>query len=371
MECHKALLFLIYINDLNAAVKHSVTHHFADDTNFLYVSKSLKKIQKYINLDLRFVCNWLKANKISLNASKTEMLVFRDPRRKIDYDLKIKIDGKKVTPSKFVKYLGIYLDNYLSWHQQEQDMRSRLSRAAGMLCKIRHYVNFDTLKMIYHGIFSSILTYGSLIWGQHNRIVNRLQTIQNKAIRYMNFKPKRTPASPLFKSSGILNLKDYITQLNCLFAHDHINRNLPTPLLDDRIRFVQTAGNTRNERLNQLANFRTSTVLYGTRSIKSRAVRAWNEINVDLHQMQLQNLSKSTCKNRVFKYLLDKYDGDANNDGIPNRNIHANLNVNIMNNNNLYRNNNNRINRNNANFHHGIYQGWRTGRMGNASRWNP
>ena len=88
---------------------------YNDDTNFLYVSKSLKKIQKYINLDLRFVCNWLKANKISLNASKTEMLVFRDPRRKIDYDLKIKIDGKKVTPSKFVKYLGIYLDNYLSW----------------------------------------------------------------------------------------------------------------------------------------------------------------------------------------------------------------------------------------------------------------
>ena len=61
---------------------------------------------------------------------------------------KIKIDGKKITPSKFVKYLGIYLDNFLSWQKQEQDMRSRLSRAAGMLCKIRHYVNFDTLKMV-------------------------------------------------------------------------------------------------------------------------------------------------------------------------------------------------------------------------------
>ena len=216
--------------------------------------------------------------------------------------------------------------------------------------------------MIYHGIFSSILTYGSLMWVQHSRIVNRLQTIQNKAIRYMNFKPKRTPATPLFKSSGILNLKDHITQLNCLFAHDHINRNLPTPLLDDRINFVQTAGNTRNERLNQLVNFRTETVLYGTRSIKSRAVQAWNEVNVDLHHLKLQNLSKSTCKNTVFKYLLNKYDGD----GIPNQNIIVNINAN--NNNNLHRNNRN--NRNNANFHHGIYQGWRTGRMGNASRWS-
>ena len=133
------------------------------------------------------------------------MLVFRDPRRKIDFDLKIKIDGKKITPSKFVKYLGIYLDNFLSWQKQEQDMRSRLSRAAGMLCKIRHYVNFDTLKMVYYGIFASILNYGSLIWGQHSRIVNRLQTIQNKAIRYMTFKPKRTTALPLFKKCEILN----------------------------------------------------------------------------------------------------------------------------------------------------------------------
>ena len=124
----------------------------------------------------------------------------------------------------------------------------------------------------------------------------------------MNFKPKRTSATPLFKSSGILKLKDYITQQNCLFAHDHVNRNLPTPLLDDRIYFVQTSGNTRNERLNQLANFRTNTVLYGTRSIKSRAVRAWNEINVDLHDLKLQNLSKAVCKTRVFSYLLDKYE---------------------------------------------------------------
>ena len=96
--------------------------------------------------------------------------------------------------------------------------------------------------------------YGSLIWGQHNRIVNRLQIIQNKAIRYMTFNQKRAPALPLFKKSGILILKDYITQQNCLFAHDSLNRNLPTPLLDDRITFVQTAGNTRGERLNQLVN---------------------------------------------------------------------------------------------------------------------
>ena len=296
-----------------------------------------------MNLDLKSVCKWLKANKISLNASKTEMLVFRDPRRKIDFDLNIRIDGKKITPSKFVKYLGVYLDNFLSWQKQEQDMRSRLSRAAGMLCKIRHYVNFDTLKMVYYGIFGSILNYGSLIWGQHSRIVSRLQIIQNKAIRYMTFKPKRTTAKPLFKESGILTLSDYITHQNCMFAHDCINRKLPNPLLDDRIAFVQTSGNTRAERLNQLVNFRTNTVLYGTKSIKSRAVQAWNDVNVDLHNLKLQDVSKSICKKKVYEYLLEKYPGNNNNN---NNSNNGNINPNNTNTNNAANNNLSRINAN-------------------------
>ena len=228
-------------------------------------------------------------------------------------------------------------------------MRSRLSRAAGMLCKIRHYVNFETLKMVYYGIFGSILNYGSLIWGQHSRIVNRLQIIQNKAIRYMKFKPKRTSTAPLFKEAGILNLSDYITQQNCLFAHDCINRNIPTPLLDERISFVHTSGNTREERLNHLVNFRTNTILYGTKSIKSQAVQAWNEINNDLHHLKLQNVSRAICKRKTFEYLLEKYPGINNNINNRDRPRNDHLNDNRNHNHNLNHNNTNNPNANNDN----------------------
>ena len=88
------LLFLIYINDLHHAMKFSTIHHFADDTNMLIVDKSIKQIQKKINIDLKLLCKWLRANKISLNASKTELIIFRDPKKKINYDPKIKIVGK-------------------------------------------------------------------------------------------------------------------------------------------------------------------------------------------------------------------------------------------------------------------------------------
>ena len=61
------LLFLIYINDLNKAIKFSKTHHFADDTNLLFVGKSMKKVQKFVNIDLKLLCNWLKANRVFLS----------------------------------------------------------------------------------------------------------------------------------------------------------------------------------------------------------------------------------------------------------------------------------------------------------------
>ena len=76
------LLFLIYINDLYNAIKFSVVHHFADDTNLLLSNESLKKINKQINIDMRSLCHWLRANKISLNASKTEYILFRIPKKK-------------------------------------------------------------------------------------------------------------------------------------------------------------------------------------------------------------------------------------------------------------------------------------------------
>ena len=63
------ILFLIYINDLHVAIKYSIVHHFADDTNLLLKNKSLK-LQKHINIDLKYLYNWLKANKISLNTTR-------------------------------------------------------------------------------------------------------------------------------------------------------------------------------------------------------------------------------------------------------------------------------------------------------------
>ena len=61
------LLFLIYINDMNLAVKRSLVHHFADDTNLLYSDKNIKYIRKVMNNELKLLFEWLCANRLSLN----------------------------------------------------------------------------------------------------------------------------------------------------------------------------------------------------------------------------------------------------------------------------------------------------------------
>ena len=58
------------INDLHNAIKFSTVHHFADNTNLLVSNSCIKEIQDQINPDLKYLCKWLKANKISLNARK-------------------------------------------------------------------------------------------------------------------------------------------------------------------------------------------------------------------------------------------------------------------------------------------------------------
>ena len=63
------LLFLIFINDLHVAIKHCKVHHFASDTSLLIINKSLKRLKKLLNIDLKNLTNWLNADKIPLNGS--------------------------------------------------------------------------------------------------------------------------------------------------------------------------------------------------------------------------------------------------------------------------------------------------------------
>ena len=74
------ILLLIYINDLNHAIKYCKVHLFADDTNLLYFNSSTKKLNRLVNLDMKNLSVWLNANKISLNVEKTDSVIFKEKK---------------------------------------------------------------------------------------------------------------------------------------------------------------------------------------------------------------------------------------------------------------------------------------------------
>ena len=109
------LLFIIFINDLNVSIKSCKLHHFANDTNLLIINKSLKQISKLINHDLALLVQSLRSNKISLNNSKAEILLFRPKERTSTKHLNFRISGERIKTSATVKYLGTVLHEHLNW----------------------------------------------------------------------------------------------------------------------------------------------------------------------------------------------------------------------------------------------------------------
>jgi len=151
--------------------------------------------------------------------------------------------------------------------------------------------------------------YSSLIWGQNNRVVTKLQILQNKAIRIINFQQRRAHASPLYRDCKILKLYDNISLQNFLFAYDSLNTRLPSTL-NRLFTFVDTdrVHNTRTEILFQLNRLQTRTVLYGSNSIKSKSIDIWNYFNLHFKEKQFYLKSRSVCKKTVTKIMMDKYE---------------------------------------------------------------
>ena len=192
---------MLYINDHNQTIKFCKVHHFADDNNLLYLDKSIKKLNKLVNIELKSLANWLNANKISLNVEKTEIVIFKSKRKKFNDIVKIKLSGKRIYPIASVKYLGVKIDQHPTWQHHINDLSVKLNRGIALLFKIRKFGNDKILRSIYFAIFESNLIYYSLVWAQNYKAINRLVILQEKSLRIINFQPLNSHTSPLFRKT--------------------------------------------------------------------------------------------------------------------------------------------------------------------------
>ena len=318
------LLFLIYINDFRLSLKQTTSGHFADDTFIMYNSKKLKTIETIINTDLKQVVKWLRLNKLSLNADKTELIFFHSQRNSMSYEnISIQFDGKKLYPVDKVKYLGMYLDKYLSWNYHLENLCQKLSRANGIISKLRHNVPIEICLQVYYAIFYSYLTYGCILWGltvEEN--LKKIEVLQKKCLRIMTFSDINSHSNPLFLNLGLLKVRDIVKLQQLTLVYDYFGGSIPQDLqnlfsTNTDIDITNLRLRSGNKGLLHIPAIKT--VTYGNKSIKYHCSKLWNETfrngirmdsnlkhNVNFHQIKSKNHLKRVLKKHFFyNYSLE------------------------------------------------------------------
>ena len=111
-----SLAFTLYVNDLPQVVRHSEVKQYADDTTLNHASDNVSDLSKSLNADLEGVANWVEQNDLKLNEAKTQMLLLGKKKGAKELDnVNVELKGQKVARYGKVKYLGVWIDEDLSW----------------------------------------------------------------------------------------------------------------------------------------------------------------------------------------------------------------------------------------------------------------
>ena len=110
---------------------------FADDTNIYYESNDLIELEKTINKELKLLTLWLNLNRLALNVSKTNFVIFRSTKRPLNHNVILILNRRAIEQKDHVKYLGVLVDQHLFWKQQISAVSKKISRGIGILAKLQ------------------------------------------------------------------------------------------------------------------------------------------------------------------------------------------------------------------------------------------
>ena len=180
------ILFLIYINDLPNCLRTTTAILFADDTNLTASGCSIIDIQTKLNNDLENIHQWLLANKLTLNKDKTEYMIAGSRQRitKIEGDPEVKLGNCNIKRVKETKTLGVIIDDQLKWNAHIDNVVTKVSKAIGMIRRMKNFVPQSTLISVYNATVQPHFDYCSLVWDIGNVYsLEKLQKMQNRAAR--------------------------------------------------------------------------------------------------------------------------------------------------------------------------------------------
>jgi len=188
-------LFLLYINDMQMCTKKLNLIHFADDTTAYHSNVDVDTLVTEINCDLARLNSWLICNRLSLNVNKTFYMLFTD-RTNITVG-NIYVDNHSISETSFSKFLGIIIDNKLSFVQHIDSVCKSVSRSFGVLRRISHLLPYKTRISIYYALIYSKVNYGIVAYGNgYASSKNQLHRLLYRAHKFLYPNPYTNDICP-------------------------------------------------------------------------------------------------------------------------------------------------------------------------------
>jgi len=296
------LMFIIYMNDLHLATNICQPIIYADDTT---LTTSLHTAgdnasEEAINNELHLVQNWLILNKLSLNISKTKGMVFHTRQRTVNYP-KLYVQDIQVEFVKNFNFLGIIIDENLSWRDHICFISKKLAKTIGVMNRLKHFLPIYALKNIYNALILSHLNYGIGAWGKY---CHKLFGMQKKAIRIVMKKGYFSHTDVLFKKLSILKINDLSALHDYTFCFKFENHLLPdyflTYLSDDYHHeyYTRARGNRRQPAVSHE---------FARQAISYKFPRTFNNMPQEVKE-KIYTHSIASFKGFVKKRFLDSYE---------------------------------------------------------------
>jgi hypothetical protein len=287
------LLFLLYINDMHKSSNIIDFVHYADDTTLFHGGKDAHQVVNELNRELCNVKQWLDTNRLSLNISKSSLMLICNRHR--PDDLIVKIGNSNLDIVSSTKFLGINIDHNLKFEIYVDQLCSKLSRSVGIMRRVSPLLPARLMKSLYYSLIHSYLIYSLPAWGSAGiTLINRVIVIVNRAIKLLPHSPNQTS----YKFNNILDFLNLYKYFVLLYFYQIISSNNESYFHDrlviEQPHHVHQTRFKTNEKLS-LPLYRLSQC---QRSFLYRAINYWNDLPLPLRNINTFD---------VFKYKLKKH----------------------------------------------------------------
>ena len=290
---------------------------FADDTNVLFHSKSLTNLEDIVNTELKRLADWFNANKLSLNIKKTKFMLFHTKQRtKHIGDFSICINHEKIDRVEKIRFLGLTLQENISWDEHCNLVTNKISSVVGILYKIRIFLPIKTLLQIYNSLILPHLYYGILAWGGAPcTTLTKIETIQKRAMRVINGSPYNSHTSPIFAKFNCLKLEDiFKLQCNKLVLKSFLGI-IPQYHKDQLCTNAQKYARETRQKLNIHINATTKTL--DKQRINYKVGHCWNTMG-ESEQINLSNVNIYKAASDLKRLFISQYSTNHRCENFPN-----------------------------------------------------